>query len=156
LAAATNLCAGLIAVSDYAAALQLARHILPICEHVLGQTSDTTTRAAFAVARSLYRLGDRSGGIAGFRDVHQRWLQAGGADRLETLLAADNLAAALAEMGDHEAARALNSDAMERYERLLGDRDKRFERARQRLRGNLRAFGREEEADAVYGPRPDW
>lgn len=156
LGAAANVCTGLIAVADHTTALRLARYIVPICEQVLGPTSDTTTRAVSAIARSLYGLGDRTGGIAAFRDVHKRQLRAFGADRLETLEAADRLAAALAEVGDHEAARALNADAMARYERLLGKKDRRFEDARQRLRGSLRALGHEEESDAVYGPRPDW
>lgn len=162
LKAATNLCLGLNRVKRYQEAQRLGEDTVQLCRRVLGEDSAVTLNAANRFADSQYGLGEHRTALSSYRDVHARYVRMYSADHLTTLAVAEQVAIALAQVGDIEAARVANEDVLRRYERLLAAKDtspredSRVKRTRDRLSTNLRALGRDEEAAAVYGPLPDF
>ncbi|MEW2624058.1 tetratricopeptide repeat protein [Streptomyces sp. NPDC048106] len=70
-----------------------------------------------------------------------------------TLDAQADVALALGALGDHEAARVLDTELVRRIERAVGKNHAAAKAARAALARDLRALGREREADEVQGIR---
>ncbi|RAG83927.1 hypothetical protein DN069_19395 [Streptacidiphilus pinicola] len=163
LSVAADLCGALSRTGDHQSALRLGQDLVPVCTEVLGGDSDTALRAVSGLAGALRGLGGLPAAFGAYREVHEKSVRTRGQDHLSTLRAADDLAIAAQDLENHELALTLNQDLLQRYKRLLGgnatssfDEDKRIRRTRDRLSSSLRALGRDDEAEALYGPRPDF
>lgn len=86
--------------------------------------------------------------------MHRRRRRASGENSLVTLHAEANIAITLHKLGDYEEARAINADLLPRFERAAGKDHSGTTLTRSRLVMNLRALGRDEEADEVHGGIP--
>nr|WP_246339797.1 tetratricopeptide repeat protein [Streptomyces lunaelactis] len=89
-----------------------------------------------------------------YQDMHRRRRRASGENSLVTLHAEANIAITLHKLGDYEEARAINADLLPRFERAAGKDHSGTTLTRSRLVMNLRALGRDEEADEVHGGIP--
>jgi hypothetical protein len=78
-----------------------------------------------------------------FHDVWRRRAGTSGEYAPETLEDASNVAIALAKLGHHEAASAMNEKLHRQYERTLGAAHPLTETAHDRLAKNLQALGRQ-------------
>ncbi|WLQ44426.1 tetratricopeptide repeat protein [Streptomyces laculatispora] len=95
----------------------------------------------------LSGLGQHRIALSFYLRAHQRHLREYGEDALATLDVAENIAFTLQELGDHEAARAVDADLLPRFERAAGKGGLGFER----LVKALRALGCDAEADEIWG-----
>ncbi|MCX4774150.1 tetratricopeptide repeat protein [Streptomyces sp. NBC_01285] len=68
----------------------------------------------------LSGLGEHRIALSFYLRVHQRHLREYREDALATLDVAENIAFTLQELGDHEAARAVDADLLPRFERAAG------------------------------------
>jgi hypothetical protein len=68
-----------------------------------------------------------------------------GDDHPHSLLSANNLAADLSALGEHEQARQLNEDTLTRYRRVLGDDHPSTLLSANNLAADLRALGEHEQ-----------
>jgi hypothetical protein len=89
-----------------------------------------------------------------YRDIHLRQRRVSGENSLMTLSAAAAIAITLHELGDYEAARAVDADLLPRFERVAGKDHSGTKHTRERLVRNLRALGRHEEAEEAHGGIP--
>ncbi|MFI6722803.1 tetratricopeptide repeat protein [Streptomyces sp. R-74717] len=154
LLAACNMGACLNRLKDFRAALRLNRDTVQRCERRLGKDNRTTILATGNLAGSHFGLGDLEQALTLYRDIHQRYRRVSGDNSLVTLGAESSIAITLQKIGDYEAARAVNADLLPRYERAAGKDYSGTENTRSRLERNLRALGRDKEADEVHGGIP--
>lgn len=153
LLAACNLGACLNRLADHQAALRLNNATVWRCERRLGKYDGTTILAAGNLAGSLSGLGEHRTALTMYREIAQRHRRVSGDNSLATLDAEANVAITLHRLGDHEAARAADADLLPRFEDTAGKDYSGTQLTCGRLEMNLRALGREEEADEVHDGR---
>ncbi|WP_167828897.1 tetratricopeptide repeat protein [Streptomyces sp. MZ04] len=156
LLAACNLGACMTQLGDDRAAFRLNDDTVRRCERRLGKDDETTILAGGNLASSLSRLGQLRKALARYRDIHQRRRRTSGENSLLTLGAEANVANTLDRLGDHDAARAINAALLPKFESAAGKDHSATKRTRGRLEANLRALGRDEEADEVNGGIPNF
>ncbi|MET9899126.1 tetratricopeptide repeat protein [Streptomyces sp. NPDC006446] len=154
LLAACDLGACLNALEDFRAASRLNTDTVQRCRRRLGKRDRTTILATGNLAGSLLRLGEADQALRLYRYIHEWHSERSGENSLVTLEAAAGIAVGLDGLGDHEAARAVNADLLPRFERAAGKDYSGTRNTRSRLERNLRALGRNEEADEVHGGIP--
>jgi hypothetical protein len=74
--------------------------------------------------------------------LHQQWRDRLGDDHPDTLTSANNLAAGLSILGEHQAARELDEDTLARRRRVLGDDHPRTLTSASNLAADLNALGK--------------
>ncbi|MEV7889001.1 FxSxx-COOH system tetratricopeptide repeat protein [Streptomyces sp. NPDC002817] len=116
-------------------------------------TSLTTTGARWALRDACWYLMDRGQphpALERLKLLHDTLLQQIGPDHDDTLAAANALARAYHNTQDHERARALDEDSLQRHRRLYGDDHTHTLTSADNLANWLRALGRHEEALALH------
>jgi len=123
--------------------------VLPHCL-LVAPTDVTTTNARFAVCEACWYLMDR--GPAGntvlprLQDLHRTWSRQLGTDDEVTLWAANYLARAYADSGDHVEAHRMDEDTLARRRRVLGEDHPDTLNTANNLAARLAALGEREQA----------
>ncbi|WP_149548066.1 tetratricopeptide repeat protein [Streptomyces marokkonensis] len=156
LLAACNMGACLNELRDHRGAFRLNTDTVRRCERRLGKDDPTTILATENLAGSLFGLGELGMALTLYRDVQRRHARVSGENSLAALEAQAGIAITLHELGDHEAARAVNAALLPRIERAAGKEYSGTRNTRTRLERNLRALGRDKEADEVHGGIPNF